>query len=122
MARGSSNSRDHGIHSLFDWEEDGILADTKGAKTSKFDGALHGIPISMMVDSGVARNFLSQRLVIPLGLPVCSFDGISIKLGNGANLIEKDRRRRRYSKTPPLIRLKVSTKLSCRLPPKVAGA
>ncbi|KAD6796481.1 hypothetical protein E3N88_07377 [Mikania micrantha] len=65
------------------FKHDGILAHTGGAKTIKFDGALQGIPVSMMVDSGATRNFLFQSLVIALGLPVCAFDGIRIQLGNG---------------------------------------
>ncbi|KAD4584142.1 hypothetical protein E3N88_21743 [Mikania micrantha] len=34
----------------------------RGTKISKFDGALQGIPVSMMMDSGATRNFLSQCL------------------------------------------------------------
>ncbi|KAL8238280.1 hypothetical protein R6Q59_019361 [Mikania micrantha] len=43
--------------------EGGILADTGGTKTSKFDGALQGIPVIMMMDSGATRNFMSQCLI-----------------------------------------------------------
>ncbi|KAD0267389.1 hypothetical protein E3N88_44538 [Mikania micrantha] len=64
-------------------EQDGILADTGGAKTLRFDGALQGILVSMMVDSGATSNFVSRHLVMALGLPFSSFSGIRIKLGDG---------------------------------------
>ncbi|KAD4385333.1 hypothetical protein E3N88_25501 [Mikania micrantha] len=61
-------------------ESAGLLVDTGGAKTLRFEGELQGISVSMMVDSGATHNFVSQRLVLALGLPVCS-NGLVTILG-----------------------------------------
>ncbi|KAJ0818857.1 putative nucleotidyltransferase, Ribonuclease H [Helianthus annuus] len=61
----------------------GSLAICGGAKTLKFEGALLGIPICILVDSGATHNFVSRRLVAALGLSSSTFDGIRIKLGDG---------------------------------------
>ncbi|KAC9891008.1 hypothetical protein E3N88_45129 [Mikania micrantha] len=39
-----------------------------------------------MVDSGATHNFISRRLVVALGLPVSSFAGIHITLGDGYSI------------------------------------
>lgn len=49
----------------------------------KFEGSLSGIRILVMVDSGATHNFVSQKLIVALGLPSTQFSGISIQLGDG---------------------------------------
>ncbi|KAD4585314.1 hypothetical protein E3N88_22915 [Mikania micrantha] len=67
-------------------ESAGVVSTTGGVKTLQFEGTLHTIPISLMVDSGATHNFISRRLVVALGLPVSSFAGIHITLGDGYSI------------------------------------
>ncbi|KAD2394354.1 hypothetical protein E3N88_41331 [Mikania micrantha] len=62
---------------------DGVVSNGGGAKTLKFEGMLHSIPLSLMVDSGAIHNFISRRLVGAMGLSVSVFTSIHITLGDG---------------------------------------
>ncbi|KAD5802962.1 hypothetical protein E3N88_14322 [Mikania micrantha] len=68
-----------------------LLAETGGAKTLRFNGALQGIPVNMLVDSGVTHNFILRRLVLALGLPFTKFSGICIKLRDGRSIVTERR-------------------------------
>ncbi|KAD5316960.1 hypothetical protein E3N88_16906 [Mikania micrantha] len=70
---------------------DGLLAETGGVKTLRFEGTLYDIPITIMVDSGATHNFISSRLVSALGLPILTFAGIAIKLGDGHSVFVSNR-------------------------------
>ncbi|KAD4982192.1 hypothetical protein E3N88_18863 [Mikania micrantha] len=72
-------------------EFDGLLAEKGGVKTLRFEGTLYDIPITIMVDSGATHNFISSRLVSALGLPVLTFAGIAIKLGDGHSVFVSNR-------------------------------
>ncbi|XP_076920920.1 uncharacterized protein LOC143582177 [Bidens hawaiensis] len=61
----------------------GLMCDSGGAKTLRFEGILQEIPVSILVDSGATHNFISRRVAITLGLPMFTFAGIRIKLGDG---------------------------------------
>lgn len=54
-----------------------------GGQTLKFEGALQGIPIILLFDSGATHNFISKQLVESLNFTTDSFSGIRIKLGDG---------------------------------------
>ncbi|KAD2804662.1 hypothetical protein E3N88_38039 [Mikania micrantha] len=72
-------------------EFEGLLAETGGVKTLRFEGTLYDIPINILVDSGATHNFISRGLVLALGLPISSFSGISIKLGDGHSVVVTER-------------------------------
>ncbi|KAD5317071.1 hypothetical protein E3N88_17017 [Mikania micrantha] len=69
----------------------GLVDATGGVPTLRFDGALHGISINMLVDSGATHNFVSRRLVVALGIPSINFSGICIKLGDGHSVLVTER-------------------------------
>ncbi|MCH83576.1 RNA-directed DNA polymerase (Reverse transcriptase) [Trifolium medium] len=52
-------------------------------KTVKFQGEMCGVPVLVLVDSGATHNFISQKLVRKLELPVEETPVMSIKLGHG---------------------------------------
>ncbi|PNX69554.1 retrotransposon-related protein, partial [Trifolium pratense] len=52
-------------------------------KTVKFQGEMCGVPVLVLVDSGATHNFISQKLVHKLELPVEETPITSIKLGDG---------------------------------------
>ncbi|KAL6556268.1 hypothetical protein OROGR_005556 [Orobanche gracilis] len=68
-------------------EKFGALSTATGGKTLKLEGAIASIPIVMLVDSGATHNFVSRKLVLSLGLPITTFPGIRIKLGDGYTVI-----------------------------------
>ncbi|KAD5803012.1 hypothetical protein E3N88_14372 [Mikania micrantha] len=70
---------------------EGLLAETGGVKTLRFEGTLFDIPINILVDSGATHNFISHGLVLALGLPISSFSGIAIKLGDGHSVVVTER-------------------------------
>ncbi|KAD5961580.1 hypothetical protein E3N88_13053 [Mikania micrantha] len=51
--------------------------------TFKLEGAIQGIPICLLVDSGATHNFISTQLVSALDIPSETFAGIHIRLGDG---------------------------------------
>lgn len=53
-----------------------------GGKTFEFEGAIAGIPVVILVDSGATHNFVSRQLVTALGLSSSMFSGINIQLGD----------------------------------------
>ncbi|KAD7480533.1 hypothetical protein E3N88_03669 [Mikania micrantha] len=83
--------RDMGLRylSLLDWK--GRKKKENCLRWGNRYGPAHKCPETHLVKWGKTNdslpsledNFFSQRLVITLGLPICSFDGIGIKLGNG---------------------------------------
>ncbi|KAD3067650.1 hypothetical protein E3N88_35530 [Mikania micrantha] len=61
----------------------GLLAYDGAVQTFKLEGAIQGIPISLLVDSGATHNFVSSKLTSALAIPFEGIVGINIRLGDG---------------------------------------
>ena len=51
------------------------------SRTMKIEGILEGLPILLLVDSGVSHNYITKELVISLGLPVTDTREFVVTLG-----------------------------------------
>ncbi|KAD6454476.1 hypothetical protein E3N88_09182 [Mikania micrantha] len=81
-----SQGEDKALGTCLALESAGVISSSGGVKTLQFEGTLQSIPVNLMVDSGATHNFISRRLVRALGLPVSSFSGIHITLGDGYSI------------------------------------
>ena len=64
---------------------------SSGGSTLKIEGAIDGIPVIILVDSGATHNFVSRKLVTALGLPATFFLGINIQLGDSYKVFVNQR-------------------------------
>ncbi|KAD5960470.1 hypothetical protein E3N88_11942 [Mikania micrantha] len=60
----------------------GLLVHQATPHTFKLEGAIQGIPVSLLVDSGATHIFSSSKIVSALDIPIL-FSGIHIRLGEG---------------------------------------
>ncbi|XP_065847563.1 uncharacterized protein [Euphorbia lathyris] len=58
--------------------------------TLKLTGAILGIPVVLLVDSGATHNFISPKLVHSLGLSTEFINPLSIRLGDGHNVFVQE--------------------------------
>ena len=60
------------------------------SRTMKIEGILEGLPILLLVDSGVSHNYITKELVISLGLPMTDTREFVVTLGDRSKKMSRE--------------------------------
>jgi len=63
------------------------LKGSHGLATMRFKGAINGLPVQVLLDSGSSDNFLQPRIAACLKLPVEPIANFKVLVGNGSALV-----------------------------------